>query len=330
MAFVYGMGNPLMDIILSAGHEKVIELGVTPGSMNLVEFEVQKRVIGSCRLTSRLAGGSCSNTMRALGWLAGGEEKIEPPVYSGAVGKDEYGRAFEESLRAEGVTPALAWKETPTGSSAIIVTPDHERTMFTFLGACRDLTHTDVDTSSLAGCTVFHTTGYMWDTENQEDAVKTAIMAVRDRGGLVSFDIADPFVVDRYRADLVKWLPGRIDVLFANEQELMALTGVTSNREAIVREAKRFAPMVVMKIGREGCMIGEEGSIATVPGEAVAAQDTTGAGDSFAGGFLYGLVLGKDAAACGRLANRIAGYIVTVDGCHYRGLDRQTVLAALG
>ena len=332
MVSVYGLGNPLIDIILRAGHETLRRLEAVPGSMNLVEFERQREVISLAGTPVYSPGGSCANTMRGLAWLAGGatagrrQQSIGTPAYTGAIGRDENGDRFEKIMHEQGVHTSLARKDVPTGSSAILVTPDFERTMFTFLGACREYAVTDFDMDLLAQAQVFHTTGYMWDTPNQEESARHAMLAARAAGTRVSFDIADPFVANRYRESLASWLPGNIDILFANLEELRSLTREEGEPEKVIAAAERYAPLVVMKIGKDGCLILDGGRLLHVDGDRVSPRDTTGAGDSFAAGFLHALLLGRPVGACGRLANRLASRTVTVLGCDYGALDLEDVI----
>lgn len=319
---VYGIGNPLLDLIINGSYEKLKELGSVPGSMNLVDTDFQGRVLSGCTVSTRSPGGSCANTLRGLAWLGRQGGDVFPPCYTGAVGTDNEGKIFEDTLAAEGVEPSLAFKSDPTGTSAIIVTPDSERTMYTNLSACRRLDIDDVDISKLLDSAFFHTTGYMWDTENQMEAAKNTAYRAKERGVKVSFDIADPFVVDRYRQDLVAWIPGNVDVLFANRDEMKMLTGCTDCDSDVILKASRFAPLVVMKVGKDGCLIQEDGRVTEVAGEKVDCIDTTGAGDAFAGGFLYGLCAGFSIRECGIIANRIAASIVTISGCSFEGLPK--------
>ncbi len=329
MVSVYGLGNPLMDIILHADHATLDRLSAVAGTMNLVEFERQQLVVSLGRDPGYSPGGSCANTIRGLAWLAAGSPDLGTPAYTGAVGADENGDRFRRFLEDEGVTTRLAAKEVPTGTSAILVTPDFERTMFTHLGACREYKFGDFDLELLSQAHMFHTTGYMWDTENQEDAARQAILAAQKQGLQVSFDVADPFVARRYRTVLLEWIPGKVDILFANLEELREITGEGEGAEAerTLEAAGALAPVVVMKIGKLGCMISSPAGIIRVPGERVEPRDTTGAGDSFAAGFLHAYLQGRPLADCGRLANRIASRIVTVQGCDYRALDRAAVAA---
>jgi len=326
MISVYGLGNPLMDIVLHVAIDAPESLDAVPGSMNLVDYEKQRAAIACGSDPAFSPGGSCANTIRGIALLSNLERKVHSaissditpmPAYTGAIGKDENGDRFEQIMHGQGVVTRLARKEVPTGTSAILVTPDFERTMFTYLGACREYADADFDTSLLDQAALFHTTGYMWDTPTQEAAARFAVAEARRRGLRVSFDIADPFVAFRYRDRLLEWLPGRIDILFANSEELRAMTQVSGTDEQVIRAAAGIAPIIAMKVGKEGCILLSEGVVTRIPGEVVTPRDTTGAGDAFAAGFLYGLLRDCPLADCGRFGNRLASRMVTVEGCSY-------------
>ena len=328
MAVLYGIGNPLMDIIVRADTAVLDSLGVVPGSMNLVDYDKQQAALHSGTIVRQLPGGSCANTVRAVRWLLRVAGSSAPASYTGGVGRDRAGDAFEALLDTEGVQPLLARKNTPTGSSVIVVTPDSQRTMFTYLGACQDLDTDDVVTDAVRDARILHITGYMWDTPNQEQAARTAVQLARRSRRLISFDVADRFVVDRYHKSLVEWIPGRVDILFANEQELRALTGEPAGGEETLRAASRFAPNVVMKTGPDGCIVLDGDRVFGSPAHPAQPSDTTGAGDAFAGGYLFGRIQKQSVETCARVANRLAGGIVTVDGCNYDALDPGEIATA--
>lgn len=329
MVPVFGIGNPLMDMILQTTPDRITQLGTRAGTMNLIDDDRIDAVLDSGSLLSRVPGGSAANTVRGLAWLLGDVPEGERPVFSGGIGGDEAGDDFEALLRSSGVHAATARKGARTGVSVILVTEDAERTMFTHLGACREYGEKDVDFELLGRARYLHIAGYMWDTESQKAAVAAATRFAGENSVAVSFDLADPFVVERYRDELLAWLPGKTQVLFANREELSLMAGLT-DEESVVRWAGSLAPVVAMKIGRGGCVLGAGDRIVRVPGEVVNAVDTTGAGDSFAAGFLYGMLRGLDLETCGRLANRLAGRITTVQGCVYTSLDRKDVLSIVG
>ncbi|MDR1315621.1 MAG: adenosine kinase [Spirochaetales bacterium] len=327
---VFLMCNPLTDIVIQAPAGMVEELGAVPGSMNLSRRDTIEAIFAKKMPSIRVPGGSGANTARGLAWLNGKDGYIEKPAYLGSAGGDEEGRAFDRFLKEAGVSSCLVFKEgQASGVSVILVSPDHERTMFTYLGACRLLDRSDLPLDALRRTSYLYLTGYNWDTPNQEQAAKDAAAVVKGAGGKVCLDVADPFVAARYRDSFYSWCPGNLDILFANREELAALTGVKSGDDAILKAAAAYAPLVVMKTGREGCAILADGQIRRAAGETVQAVDTTAAGDSFAAGFLFGLLLGKDIELCGKAANHLAAQMVTVEGCDYSHLDREKVLELL-
>ncbi|MBB6478702.1 adenosine kinase [Spirochaeta isovalerica] len=326
---VIGIGNPLMDTITHVDFSVVENLGAEPGSMNLIDEKQLKKVLDAVVESIETPGGSCANTMRGLAWLLDGDEDFSRPVYTGAVGEDALAGRLSSGLESIGVKPELAGKsDFQTGVSIIFVTPDNERTMFTYLGACREYSKNDFPIHIIEGKPVWlHIAGYMWDTDNQKNAVKFAVEEALKRHTKISFDLADPFVVDRYREEFIEWLPGKIDLLFANRTELSYLTGIEGSDEDILEKAGKYGETIVMKVGKKGCWVSRRGYSIHFPCVDIAPpSDTTGAGDSFAAGFLYGIVKGETFHDCADTANRIASGIVTVEGCDYSNIDRDYVL----
>jgi sugar/nucleoside kinase (ribokinase family) len=317
---VFGMGNSLIDIQAFVSNEFLDEIGVTKGIMHLIDEERSRSILKRLERipTEMLPGGSCANTMSTVAFLGG------KPVYTGIVAEDYYGKVYEEKIRGYGVkTRVRSVKHGLTGSSIILTTPDAERTMNTHLGVCREFTKNDIDLEVLKQCQVFHLAGYMWDTDNQK---KTAIFAMEHakRFGLkVSFDIADPFLVERNRGEFPQVIEEYVDILFGNAQEVMMLTDIDSPIEA-GKALQKHCEMAAVKVGKEGSFIitDQIAKIAPFPVEAI---DTTGAGDCYAGGFLYAYCQGKPLADCGRVANYIASKIVTVKGLGFHLLDRDAI-----
>lgn len=326
---VIGIGNPLMDTITHVDYKVIEILGAEPGSMNLVDIDGLNNVLKHVGDAVETPGGSCANTMRGLAWLLNKDEDFSLPVFSGAVGKDELARRLSSGLKEIGVEPSLSGKaQSSTGVSVILVTPDNERTMFTYLGACRDYSESDSPVYYLDKNPLWlHIAGYMWDTDNQKNAIKYTVEKALRRHVKISFDLADPFVVERYREEFIQWLPGKIDLLFANRTELSYLTGLNGEDEDILEKAGRYAETIIMKVGKKGCWVSRRGYSIHFPCVDIApTTDTTGAGDSFASGFLYGIVKGETFHDCADIANRIASGIVTVEGCNYSNIDRDYVL----
>jgi sugar/nucleoside kinase (ribokinase family) len=330
---LYGVENPLMDVIAHVDYRFLERFGKSPGTMHLVEYEEISRLLSEIRTFRTSPGGSAANTARGVAWLASPEGRalrnnvqgrpstapVPPaPVFNGAIGRDPRGDEFASLIAGAGVDAALVRKGTPTGTSLILVTPDGERTMNTFLGACRDFQVDDLDLERLAASRMLYLTGYLWDTDNQRSAAERAAQFAREGGRslTVAFDLADPFAVRRYAEQFHSWLPGRVDVLFGNREEFALLTG-SSCDEDCVTDAAKMAPIVVMKTGAKGCIVGWEGRYEAVPGVPVNVVDTTGAGDAFASGFLFGLLEGASPVDCARLANAVAARVVGAEGCTY-------------
>lgn len=320
---IYAIGNPLIDIVMNGSHSALEQLGAQPGSMNLVDRYLQEHVIALGTEPVHTAGGSASNTLRAVAALSNVSGHRYRLVYTGGVGSDSRGQEFSDGLRAVGIEVAITPVAAPTGTSAILVTPDYERTMFTYLGACRELTADHIRFDKLKKSRVFHTTGYMWDTDNQRTAIEQAIETANRTGTLVSFDIADPYVVERYTRDLRAFLPGRLDLLFGNREELRRLTGERGSDESLAIASLDYASEVALKIGADGCIIAksipedEKWEVHHIPGVPVDACDTTGAGDAFAGGYLYAVLNADQLQERGQIANGVAAVTVTQSGCRY-------------
>lgn len=340
-----------MDIITFKDYEFRDRLGKPPGSMNLIdtkEAEVLMAQINADNMEiNMVAGGSCANTIRGLAWL----EKIKLErgknieenrdkltnsafVYSGAVGNDELGEHYIALMNKYSIRTEITKKSSITGRSIIIVTPDHERTMFTHLGACRQFGEDDIKFNILEDSRYLYFLGFMWDTDSQKNAIKKAVEFAKQSGTKVCFDLAGPFVVKRYRDEFLSWLPGNIDVLLGNREEFKSLAGIESNDRNVLNLVKSLAPVLVLKRGKVGCLIAERFStkgdtnlrFTDVPGETVKTKDTTGAGDAFSAGLLYGLLNDKGIVHAAEFANYLASRIVTVPGCDYEALESSSVL----
>ncbi len=322
---VFGMGNSLIDIQAFVSDQFLDEIGVTKGIMHLIDEERSRSILKRLEQipTEILPGGCCANTISTIAFLGG------KPVYTGIVSEDEYGKTYETKIRGYGVKTITKWVQYGmTGSSIILTTPDAERTMNTHLGVCRDYTKDDIDVDVLKQCKVFHLAGYMWDTDNQKEAAIFAMEQAKRFGLKVSFDIADPFLVERNRGEFPQLIKKYVDILFGNAQEVMMLTDIDSPLEA-GKDLQKRCEIVVVKVGKDGSYIITD-AIERATAFPVDAIDTTGAGDTYAGGFLYAYCQGKNLTKCGRFANYIASKIVTVKGLGFHLLDRTAIQKELG
>jgi sugar/nucleoside kinase (ribokinase family) len=325
MFSVFGLGNPLLDFISPVDPRVLQSLDAKKGTMNLVDRDGMERVLSQLHSYTNIPGGSAANTLRAISWLNRGEQ-LEPLLYCGAVGPDSRGKAYNISLKEAGIEVRVVTKSLPTGCSVILVTPDHERTMFTYLGACREYGLEDLDLAGLSGSRIFYTTGYMWDTENQKRAVKRAMEHSRQRGVRIFFDLADPFVVHRFYEQLRSWLPSRVDVLFGNREEFQIMFGPDLEDEHLLARAAAVSPVLLMKTGCDGCLLSDNGTFRKIEGFCVDPLDTTAAGDCFSAAFIFASLRGYPPLQAARLANRLAASIVTVLGCDFSSLDRDLIL----
>ena len=325
MFSIYGIGNPLLDFVASGDFDLIERLETRPGTMNLVNRDKMESILSQVADYKNIPGGSCANTIRGVAWLAEAVQ-VEPLIYCGGIGEDTVGRRYQSILENAGIISEMAGKKVPSGCSVIIVTPDLERTMFTCLGACRELDENDLDFESIAESRFLYFTGFMWDTENQKRALFKAVEVAQKNGVQVVFDLADPFLVQRNRDELKDWLPGKINILFGNREELSLLAGIKGDDERIIKEAGDYAEIMIMKLGSDGCMVRQNGKIFSESGIKAEAVDTTAAGDSFAAGFLHGLLRGMTVSYSAQLANCLAAAIVEVHGCDYHSLNQSDIL----
>ena len=322
---VVGLGYAIVDYVAHVPKEHVVRLAVPPGTMQLVDQPRSRALRRPLTAAHVLPGGSCANTMRGLGWLRaalGGA--LEAPLFAGVVGRDEEGRGYARALQRAGVDPLLQRRAGATATSTVLVTPGGERTMFTCLAVSPQFESPPVPAAAWSAARACYATGFLYDAAPSLEALRgSATEAVR-RGVPVVFDLADPLLVERHRGLLRGWLPGTVTVLLGNRDELYVLTGRSDDAGALAA-AGELAPVVVMKTGAHGALVGEGGRLREAPTAARAAVDTTGAGDAFAAGFLFRWLAGCAPAAAAAMGNRLAGAIVGVEGCDYARLSAAEV-----
>ena len=201
MADVYGIGNPLIDILAKIDDSDLENLSIPKGIMSLIDIDQRKKILSYLEDTVKeySCGGSCPNTMITLSALG------VSTALGGKTGNDEFGKIYEDQLiRHKNITSSLRKGNSATRSSIILITPDSERSMNTYLGSNREFNENDVDEKVLDSSSFFYFTGYMWDTENQKSAIMKSLDICRSRGIKVAFDVADPFAVGRYKDDFLK------------------------------------------------------------------------------------------------------------------------------
>jgi len=303
---VVGIGNAIVDVISQEDESFITDHGLEKGAMSLIDADRAVELYGRMTNPSQASGGSGANTLAGVASFGG------TAAFIGKVRDDELGQAFRDDIRDIGVAfdvPAAA-DGPPTGRSMIVVTPDAERTMNTALGAATTLYAADIDTNLVQASQVLYCEGYIWDIDVTKDAIRTAIAAAKEAGRKVSFTLSDGFCVERHHADWQRLLDGPIDILFGNTDELAILTG-TDDVAAGLESIRGKAEIVAITRSAEGSIIVTADQTIEVPAEPVEVVDTTGAGDLYAAGFLYGLTSGTDLATAGRYGSIAAAEVIS-------------------
>jgi sugar/nucleoside kinase (ribokinase family) len=321
---VFGLGNPLIDIILHVDDDFMTDLQLTKGSMNLVDTERQKTILAKAAnypVTTTL-GGSCANTMVMTAQLGG------KTAYGGKLGIDNLGEDYEKQLVENGVISYLVKQEGMTGSTIILVNPDAERTMNTNLGMCQSYAKEDISRESIQSARYLYVEGYLWDTPVQQEAVIAALEYAKSGTTKIALTLSDSFCVERHKNEFQRLMDDYVDILFCNDQEANFMTGESDPIKQIDQISKSV-DHVVLTLGKKGSMIKSEDNVVNIEAFEATAIDTTGAGDSFAAGYLYGITQGYDAFKAGTLASYCAATIVGQNGPRYDGNFRQKVSAYL-
>jgi sugar/nucleoside kinase (ribokinase family) len=311
---VAALGNAIVDVIASVDDRFLLTHRIAKGGMTLIdEFrakELHRALADNSQALSgihEVAGGSAANTMAGLASLGGNG------LFVGKVFDDRLGGVFGKSMMAQGITfTTPATKEgSATASCLIAVTPDGQRSMNTYLGACRELMPDDVDEEQVADARILYIEGYLWDEENAKQAARKAIAAVKGAGGRVALSLSDPFCVGRFRDEFLHLLDREVNILFANEEEAKALFRQEAF-DGVVAEAKKWGGIAAITRSAKGCVVAEEGVIHTIPAAPISRViDTTGAGDQFAAGFLYALTHGRGMGDCARLGAIAAAEVIS-------------------
>lgn len=313
MASVYGIGNPLIDYLCSVDNDDLSNLGLNKGIMLLIDEKKQREIVSYTkgRDIKYSCGGSCPNTMVTLCSLG-----IQTTL-AGGVGNDELGEQYRKKLKQSGVIDECVTKEAVTGTSIILISEDKERTMNTYLGANRLFSDSDVNEDSAKNADLFYFTGYMWDTEPQQKAVRKVLDLFKKQGKKIAFDLADPFAVARYRQTFLSIIKDYCDIVFANSEEARFLFDNYDAYECC-KSMGKLCSTAIVKNGKKGSYISNERTIHQIPLYGTSNPvDTTGAGDTYAAGFLYGYLNGYDIDTSGRIASFLAGEIISQLGAQF-------------
>ena len=303
---VVGIGNAIVDIIAPAATSVVTDAGLAAGAMTLVDARQSDALYDRMGPAVEMSGGSCANSMVALAALGG------RAGYIGRVRDDQFGKVFAHDCRAAGVVfenpPAAAG--SPTARCLIFVHPDAQRTMATYLGACTELGPADLDRGLIERARITLLEGYLWDKPDAKAACLEAAAIAHGAGRRIALSLSDPFCCERWRGEFRELIESHVDVLFANEAEITSLYEV-ADFDSALQAVRGQVQIAALTRGPKGCVVvaGDEVHVvdAAVIDELV---DTTGAGDLFAAGFLYGLTHDLTLGSSARLGALTAGLIV--------------------
>ena len=306
---VYGVGNSLVDIQAQVSEATLKGLEFAKGSMTLVDEATQQKVLGSLHGAAihRCAGGSAANTIMGIADLGG------KAAYAGKTGADELGRFCLTDMRQQGVSIEVPPAAGQTGTCVILITPDAQRTMLTHLGVSSTLGPADIDSEQIRKAQYVYIEGYLFTGQSTREAALRAIAVAKSHGVKVAFTVSDPFLIAAFRDEFWELIRGPVDLLFCNLEEARSLTGMHDPIEC-AHEIHRHAQNVAMTLGGDGSIVMHEGSAIPIEGVSVTAIDTTGAGDMYAAGLLYGVTAGLPWKKAGRLASHAAARIVAQMG----------------
>ena len=306
---VIGIGNALVDVLVRLDDESVInELGFPKGSMQLVDAEMSKLIAEKTKKYKKemASGGSAANTIHGLARLG------VDTAFIGVIGRDETGKFFEEDMKKSGIKPLLFKSDSPSGIATAMITKDGERTFGTFLGAAVELSADMLTKELFEGYDILHIEGYL--VQNHE-LIEKALKLAKDAGMKVSLDLASFNVVEDNLDFLKEMVEKYVDILFANEEEAKAFTGLSP--EEALNEIARISDISIVKVGSKGSMIKQGDTIVNIEPIKANPIDTTGAGDIYASGFLWGYVNNLGFEKAGYAGSLLASTVIEVIGAKF-------------
>ena len=313
---VYGIGNVLIDIVVSVTDEDLSGLGLDKGIMRLTDGEDREKIINFIKTKNSAfhCGGSAPNTIITLAQLG------TPAALSGKIGCDDFGDRYEKQLHEHGVVSYLVRGNGNTGSSIIMVSPDSERTMNTSLENNRKFGIADIQEDAIRDAEYIYFTGYMWDTASQKAALTRAIAIAKEAGTKIIFDAADPFAVQRSNGEFTRLIENNFDITLANAEEARLMFGC-DNPHRCCDYLSDICETAIVKNGGLGSYVKSGSQTYEIPVFKVDTVDTTGAGDIYAAGFIYGLCEGRSLEESGNIASKLAAGIVGQIGAQFT-MDR--------
>jgi sugar/nucleoside kinase (ribokinase family) len=304
---VLGIGNAIFDVLVQTDEGFLGRHGMTKGGMALIDEARAASIYGDMGPATEMSGGSAANTIVGLANLGA------RAAYVGKVKDDQIGRLYSHDIRAAGVAfeTKAASGGPATGCSYILVTPDGERTMNTYLGAAQELMPSDIDAEQIAASSIVYLEGYLWDPQSAKEAFVKAATIAHGAGRQVALTLSDSFCVDRYRDEFLDLMrKGTVDLVFANEAELHSLYQ-TSDFDTALKQLRQDTKLGVVTRSEKGCVVASKDGVTAVPAFPIPKLvDTTGAGDLFAAGFLFGLVRNAGFENAGRLGALAAAEVI--------------------
>ncbi|MCG6859072.1 MAG: adenosine kinase [Salaquimonas sp.] len=304
---VLTIGNAIVDILAQSQEDFLVKEDIIKGAMNLIDGERAEHLYAAMGPAIEASGGSAANTAAGVASFGG------RAAYFGKVSDDHLGGIFRHDIRAIGVhfeTKPLAG-DPPTARSMIFVTPDGERSMNTYLGACVELGPEDIEADVVAASAITYFEGYLWDPPRAKEAIRLAAGIAHENDRDFAMTLSDSFCVDRYRGEFLELMrSGTVDIVFSNESELHSLYE-TASFEAALEAFRADCAIGIVTRSEKGCVVVTRSETHAVPAHAIdALVDTTGAGDLFAAGFLFGLTSGRSLADCARIGALAAALVI--------------------
>ena len=322
---VYGVGHALVDIQYKVEVETLNQLGIEKGVMTLIDAQRQQTLFAQLERDpiASASGGSAANTMIGVAQFGGN------PFYACLTGRDQWGDFYQSDLEKAGVaTDPANRSDGTTGQCVVFITPDADRTLNTFLGVGSAVSVAQLDNEKIAASQYVYLEGYLLSSDNGFEICLQAQAMARSAGTSVALTLSDPFMVATFKERFVQLVDNGVDVLFCNEDEANTFTDSSDNTQAIQLLGQR-TPLVCITRGANGVLIGQDGHSVSVPAVPVEAVDTNGAGDLFAGGFLYGITHALNVEQAGKIGSYAAAQVVAQYGPRLqRTLDSvETILA---
>ncbi len=303
---VTAVGNAIVDIVAQVDPSIIEQVDMPKGAMSLIDLPQSKAIYEKLGPTTESSGGSAGNTIAALAALG------RKAAFIGRVRNDQFGEVYAHDMKAMGATFAATPRTDgeETGRCMVMVTPDADRTMATYLGTATDLGPEDLDEAAISGASVLYLEGYLWDKPAAKDAFRHAMKLAHESERRVALSLSDPFCVERHRDSFKEVIADSVDILFANEDELLSLAQSDDFEAALTTVSEQVAVVAITRSEKGATVV--SGSVRVdVPADKVdALVDTTGAGDIFAAGFLNGLTTGQDPETCGKMGCAAASVVI--------------------